>query len=132
MRQQRFQKSLADTLQVDHAGLETMDHLMSGGPATPSELARRIGLSTAAMSLVLNRLEAAGHVHRDRHPSDGRKLVVTAAEASADDAYRRVLPMIEGVEAIVDSLTPAERATIEGFLDRLLDVYDTATGADRT
>jgi DNA-binding MarR family transcriptional regulator len=124
VRQQRFQKYLAESLRVDQPGLETMGLLMSTGPATPSELARRVGLSTAAMSLVLNRLEAAGHVSRERHVSDGRKLVVSASEGSSDEAQERLLPMIEGVEELVESLNPRERATIEKFLDRLIAIYD--------
>lgn len=80
------------------------------------------------MTLVLNRLEGAGHVRRERHPSDGRKLVVTAAERSSDRAYDLVLPLIEGIECIVDDLDPAERATVQTFLDRLIGVYDGVSG----
>ncbi|WP_367882347.1 MarR family transcriptional regulator [Rathayibacter oskolensis] len=94
---------------------------------TPTELARRLDISTAATTLVLNRLEAAGHVRRDRHPSDGRKLVVTASESSAALAQERVAPLIEGVEDLVASLDEEERATVLAFLDRLLAVYDAAT-----
>ena len=82
VRQQKFERYLARELAVDAVGLEAMDHLITIGSATPTELARRLDISTAAMTLVLNRLEAAGHVRRERHPSDGRKLVVTAAEES--------------------------------------------------
>ena len=96
-------------------------------PATPSELARRVEVSTAAMTLVLNRLESAGHVRRERHPSDGRKLIVTAEQASADRAYEQVLPMIDGIEHLVDGMDEAERAVVQGFLDRLIAVYDDAT-----
>jgi len=128
VRQQRFERRLAAELGVDVAGLEAMDHLISTGPSTPTELARRLEISTAATTLVLNRLEAAGHIRRDRHPSDGRKLVVTAAARSADQAYERVLPMIEGVEALVAEMTPQERATVQTFLDRLVAIYDDATG----
>jgi DNA-binding MarR family transcriptional regulator len=127
VRQQRFQKYLAESLRVDQPGLEAMSKLMSTGPSTPSELARRVGLSTAAMSLVLNRLESAGHISRQRHPSDGRKLVVTASEESSEQAQDRLLPMIEGVEELVGSLNARERATIEVFLDRLIAIYDDAS-----
>jgi DNA-binding MarR family transcriptional regulator len=127
VRQQRFQKYLAQSLQVDQHGLETMGRLMSAGPSTPTELARRVGLSTAAMSLVLNRLKSAGHIDRQPHPSDGRKLVVTASEESSDEAQDRLLPMIEGVESLVESLSDPDRATIEAFLDRLIAIYDEAS-----
>ncbi len=127
VRQQRFERHLAERLGVDRAGLDAMDHLITTGPATPSELARRVEVSTAAMTLVLNRLESAGHVRRERHPSDGRKLIVTAEQASADRAYEQVLPMIDGVEHLHDGKVEAERAVVQGFLDRLIAVYDDAT-----
>lgn len=127
IRQQRFDRYLASELGVDAPGLEAMDHLIAAGPATPTELARRLGISTAATTLVLNRLEEAGHIRRDRHPSDGRKLIVTAAQSSADRAYARVLPMIEGVEQLIEGLSAPERATVQKFLDGLVAVYDQAT-----
>lgn len=128
IRQQRFERYLAFELGVDAAGLEAMDHLIATGPATPTELARRLGISTAATTLVLNRLEDAGHIRRDRHPSDGRKLIVTAAQSSADRAYERVLPMIDGVEKLIDGMSVQERTAVQQFLDRLVAVYDQATG----
>ncbi|MGI4895436.1 MAG: MarR family winged helix-turn-helix transcriptional regulator [Janthinobacterium lividum] len=127
IRQQRFERHLAGRLGVDAAGLEAMDHLISTGPATPTELARRLGISTAAMTLVLNRLETQEHIRRDRHPSDGRKLVVTAVRASADQAHRHVLPLIEGVEALIESMDDVERATVQHFLDQLITIYDDAS-----
>ncbi|WP_244259326.1 MarR family transcriptional regulator [Rathayibacter sp. VKM Ac-2759] len=126
-RQRDFERSLSRTLAVDPVGLGAMTHLLGAGPLTPTELARRLDISTAATTLVLNRLEAAGHVRRDRHPSDGRKLVVTASESSAALAQERVAPLIEGVEDLVASLDEGERATVLAFLDRLLAVYDAAT-----
>lgn len=126
VRQQRFERHLARALDVDAAGLEAMDHLISHGQSTPTELARRLEISTAAMTLVLNRLESAGHVTRERHPSDGRKLVVTAAERSSDRAYDLVLPLIEGIEDVVAGMDATERATVQVFLDRLIGIYDDA------
>ncbi|MFC9517067.1 MarR family winged helix-turn-helix transcriptional regulator [Nocardiaceae bacterium NPDC056970] len=127
IRQQRFERFVAKELDVDLAGLEAMDHLMSSGPATPTELARKLEISTAAMTLVLNRLEASGHVARERHPSDGRKLIVTASESSAQEAYERVAPLIDGVEGLIESLSAAERAVVGSFLDRLIGIYDAST-----
>ncbi len=126
VRQQRFERHLARRLAVDPIGLEAMDHLIASGPATPTELARRLEISTAAMTLVLNRLEDAGHVRRDRHPSDGRKLVVTAAQDSADAAYALVLPLIDGVEELTAGMDAEQRATVQAFLDRLIGIYDEA------
>ncbi|WP_439693140.1 MarR family winged helix-turn-helix transcriptional regulator [Curtobacterium sp. SP.BCo] len=127
VRQQRFERHLARRLEVDTAGLAAMDHLIEDGPATPTELAHRLEVSTAAMTLVLNRLESAGHVRRDRHPSDGRKLVVTAVDRSSDRAYDLVQPLIDGIETLVDGMDARQRAAVATFLDGLIRVYDDAT-----
>ncbi len=124
MRQQRFERSIARRLDVDTAGLEVLDHLIAVGPATPTELARRVEVSTAAMTLVLNRLEDRGHVRRERHPSDGRKLIVTANETAAGEAERMVAPLIREVEELIAAMGEAERSAVSGFLDRLIRAYD--------
>lgn len=127
MRQQRFERSLAKRLDLDAAGLEVLDHLISAGPATPTELARRVEISTAAMTLVLNRLENRGHVGRERHPSDGRKLIVTASDEAAADAEHLVAPLIDEVERVIDSLGEGDRGVVSRFLDELIRAYDRAT-----
>lgn len=127
IRQQRFERYLAAELEVDPTGLDTMDLLVSTGPSTPTELARRLDVSTAAMTLVLNRLEVAGHIRRDRHPDDGRKLIVTAAHRSADQAHALVVPMIEKVEQLIESMSEDDQQTVVDFLDRLIAIYDSAT-----
>ena len=127
MRQQSFERSVAKQLELDAPGLEVLDHLISRGPATPTELAHRIEISTAAMTLVLNRLEDRGHVRRDRHPSDGRKLIVTASEDAAADAERLVAPLIDEVEAQIAAMSAQERATVATFLDGLIGAYDRST-----
>ena len=83
-----------------------------------------MGLPTA--SRLCDRLEAAGHIHRDRHPTDRRKVVVTASKRSAEAAHRRVLPLIDGVGDVVASMTAEERLTVGRFLDRMIDIYDGA------
>ncbi|MBF4577563.1 MarR family winged helix-turn-helix transcriptional regulator [Frondihabitans sp. VKM Ac-2883] len=127
VRQQRFERHLAAELDVDRAGLETMDYLISVGPTTPTQIAQHLGISTAAMTLVLNRLETAGHIIRGPHPSDRRKLMISASDSSSGRAHDYVTPLIEDVEVLIESLTDTDRAVIESFLDRLIGIYDYAT-----
>lgn len=129
MRQQRFERSIAKQLELDAAGLEVLDHLISRGPTTPTELAHRVEISTAAMTLVLNRLEDRGHVRRERHPSDGRKLIVTASDDAATEAENLVAPLIREVEAQIAAMSDADRATVATFLDDLIRAYDRSTAS---
>ncbi|WP_423919894.1 MarR family winged helix-turn-helix transcriptional regulator [Frigoribacterium sp. 2-23] len=127
VRQESFERYLTRELAVDVHGLRAMDHLLTSGPTTPTRLAERLGISTAALSLVTQRLEAAGHVTKARHPQDGRKIVVTPASASAARAEELVAPLIEGVGRLIADMSVDEQRVVQSFLDRLLGVYDDVT-----
>ncbi|WP_239091522.1 MarR family transcriptional regulator [Streptomyces sp. SID14478] len=116
-------------MHVDPAGLAVMDRLVSAGPATPSELARELSTSTAAMTLVIDRLTDGGHVSRQPHPSDRRKVLVTPAEHWKEAAFEHVGPLVEGIGEITRSMTVQEQATVATFLERAVAVYDRATKA---
>jgi DNA-binding MarR family transcriptional regulator len=129
--QQQFERNLARRLAVDAAGLAAMERLVSDGPATPTELAQHLEISTAATTLVVERLAAAGHVTREPHPSDGRKVIVRAAPRSAEAAYGHVALLLERTAELDESLSPADRATVTSFLDRIVEIYEEANRALR-
>ncbi|MEV4291275.1 MarR family transcriptional regulator [Nonomuraea bangladeshensis] len=60
-----------------------------GRPLTPARLAERVGLSPGATSILLGRLEKAGHVERVREGSDRRVVTLrsTATINAAADAF---------------------------------------------
>ncbi|NBD25780.1 MarR family winged helix-turn-helix transcriptional regulator [Paenibacillus glycinis] len=76
----------------------------AGGAILPSELAGRIGVTKANVSVLLTPLEELGYIHSTSHPEDGRK--------------RRIVLSPEG-ERILSDLLPGNRATIEGRMKGL-------------
>ncbi|MGI3781314.1 MAG: MarR family winged helix-turn-helix transcriptional regulator [Janthinobacterium lividum] len=130
--QQQFVRHLARRLEVDAVGLEVMEHLMRTGQATPSELSRELGVSTAAMTLVLDRLEAKGHATRAPHPTDRRKVLVSAAKSSVRSANDLVSPLISATEDLVSSLSPEDQAVVSSFLTEMSRVYDRVLAGHRS
>jgi len=118
-----FERQVGQALAVNQTDLSAMEHLMTAGSLTPSELSRRLDISTAATTLVVDRLVALGHVQREAHASDRRKVIVTPAAASVTRAVEELMPVIGGVATVTRDLPPEERAVIAGFLSRVLDVY---------
>lgn len=59
--------------------MQVIDILHSTGPATAGQLADLTGLTTGAITGMLNRLEESGLVHRERDPNDGRRVIVRLA-----------------------------------------------------
>lgn len=124
--QLRFRRHMQDGLGVDSPGLTTMIHLAQVGSDTPTAIAHTLETSTAATSLVLNRLETSGHISRQPHPTDRRKVVVMPTPASIASAYERANPVIEGIDQLTATLSPAERSTVAEFLEGLIHVYEAA------
>ena len=75
------------------------------GPLTAGDIARHAGLTTGAVTGILDRLEKAGLVERFRDASDRRKVFVRPCL----DALQRVARLYQGLAAA--SLKHASRYT---------------------
>ncbi len=74
-----FQDAVARVGGINSTDMQAVSLLMSEGPATPGELAERTGLTAGgAITAVVDRLERAGYVTRERDVDDRRRVIVTA------------------------------------------------------
>ena len=121
-------KKIGETLGVNVTDMAAMEQLLNSGPLTPGQLAERLKVSTAAATQIVDRLERAGHVRRERKTSDRRKIFVVPEEASVDRAFEQLAPMLDGLDGVIAGLAPADRQVIEGFLDQVVDVYRSLVG----
>jgi len=71
-----FSQAVADHLGMNPTDLECLDILAQAGPVTAGRLAELTGLTTGAITGVLNRLERAGYLARAQDPADRRRVVV--------------------------------------------------------
>lgn len=124
-----FERKVGQALEVNTTDLSAMEHLIQAGSLTPGELSRRLDISTAATTLVVDRLVALGHAQRHPHSSDRRKVVVVPAQESVTRAFQQLHPVIGGVAAVTQDLSDDERRVIEAFLARVVDVYHSALGS---
>jgi DNA-binding MarR family transcriptional regulator len=78
-----FQDAVAKSAGLNATDLQCAGLLLAHGPATPGELAERVGLTAGgAITALIDRLERAGLVHRSRDAADRRRVVVTADAAA--------------------------------------------------
>jgi DNA-binding MarR family transcriptional regulator len=122
----RLEQRMGEHLGVNLTDLSAMEHLISDGPLTPSDLASRLEVSTAAGTHIVDRLERAGHVSRERDAADRRKVLVVPVEASVARVIQQLGPVLESLDAVVAGLSEADRAVVERFLGQVIDVYVTA------
>ena len=118
-----FERHLGRELTVNPTDLEAMEELIRDGALSPTELARRLNMSTAAVTTVVDRLTAVGHVSREPNPDDRRGILVVPRPDSVRKAMATVMPMILGMDGVIAGFDAAERDTITAYLRAVADVY---------
>ncbi len=116
-------RKIGESLGVNVTDMAALEQLLSDGPMTPGQLSEHLKVTTAAATQIVDRLERAGHVTRQRQGGDRRKICVVPLEASIDQAFAQLAPMLDGLDRVIAGLSPAERQVIEGFLGQVADVY---------
>jgi DNA-binding MarR family transcriptional regulator len=106
--------------------LIALENLEGGDGLGPSELARRLQLSTGAVTALVDRLEASGHVTRAAHPSDRRRVVVTDTAKASEALAAEAAPLASEVGRLAASLSDEERQTVGRFLDAYITIVERA------
>src|SRR5215510_3529160 len=81
VRTDAFDDTVSIALGINRSDHRTIDVLDQEGPLAAGQLAKAVGLSTAAMTTVIDRLEARGFVSRTRDPRDRRRVLVELTPA---------------------------------------------------
>ena len=82
----------------------------------PGELGRLLGVSSAAASGIIDRLEARGHAQRASHSTDGRRTSVTISPSGRSEVVGFLMPMFRELAVIDAELDETERAVVDRFL----------------
>jgi DNA-binding MarR family transcriptional regulator len=114
-------------VELREVDLDTLDLIAREGPLGPTALARRSGLHPATLTGVLDRLQRAGWIARDRDPHDRRAVAVEALRDRGGELYRLYAPMNASLDEICNSYTDAELAVLADFLHRATEAGRTAT-----
>ena len=107
--------------------MHALEHL-SRQPLGPAQMARRLDVSTAAATGIVDRLEARGHVERRSHPEDRRRTDVHLTDSGRREASAHLLPMFLALDRLDRSFDAEERAVVERYLRGVLGAFDTVLG----
>lgn len=104
------------------------DLLDRHGQLTAGELAVRTGLTTGAVTTIIDRLEKAGMARRMRDPDDRRKVVVTTVPGRKEEVMAAFSPFFEAWETVLGEYSESELKTVLKFQRRVVqamtDVID--------
>ena len=114
------------SLEIEDVGLNPTDLgslclLLLHGPAPAGRLAELTGLTTGAVTGVIDRLEAGGFVRRELDPADRRRVIVVPDRGRVDRDLFPHFPSLQRAAAakFYDTYSDAELEVISAFLSRL-------------
>jgi len=120
-------QTVAIRLGLSESDIEALELLVDTGSETAGRLAEVMGLTTGAVTRMIDRLEQAGYVRRTTDPADRRRVVVQPVT----ERLGEIEPLLEGVGAItareLERYTPEQRELISGFLQRVTAATQTET-----
>lgn len=134
LRELAVQLSLLNHQVAARVGLQDVDMycldlISRGGPLTPSALAKQAGLRPATTTGVLDRLERAGWINRDRVPTDRRAVHLTVKPERVTEILELFAPVLTEVTRISADLDEDQLRTIADFLSGVIEAGRDATEA---
>jgi DNA-binding MarR family transcriptional regulator len=117
---QALSAAAAERIGINVTDLNCLNILSMRGTMTAGELARATGLTTASITGVLDRLEEAGYLRRERDPQDRRRVVVQLApERGMRDVGQVFHPVVTAWRAVAAQYTDEQLETILAFQGQL-------------
>ncbi len=110
---------IAERLGVSSTDLECLDLIVMRGPVSAGDLARATGLTTGAITGLIDRLERAGFAAREPDPADRRKVLVRALPAVVQSTGPLFQPMAKATAAALAAYNDQDLAFALDFLTRI-------------
>ncbi len=128
-----FHSAIAECFGLNATDWKCGDVLSRMGPLNPTRLAELVGMSTAAVTQVIDRLERAGFARRERDPHDRRK--VTVYPTATPEMTQAMGEIFGGVTQTMNTLlarySPEQLAAIEDFIQQATAALEAETARIR-
>ena len=119
-----FNEAIGRQLGLSATERKILDILDRIGPVTAGRLAEHSGLTTGAITGIVDRLTRVGFAGREPNPDDRRSVIIRVLPSAELDRLRdRVFaPFGRAMAAVGAGYSPAELATITSYLRQVTDV----------
>ncbi len=110
--------ALASRVGVNPTDWKTMSVLQRRGALSAGDIARETGLTTAAVTALIDRLEGRNLVRRRPDPADRRKVMVEVVPEAVHEFRMLLAPTARSLARLWQSYPNEELAVILDFLQR--------------
>jgi DNA-binding MarR family transcriptional regulator len=117
-----FDQAMADHIGINRTDARCIDLIDQAGGMTAGELARAAGLTTGAVTAVVDRLEKAGLARRVPDPADRRRVRIEATEKVWELSGPLIGPMVEESMQILADYSDEELERFTEFLRRAIEL----------
>ena len=111
-------QAIARKVGINSSDLECLDLILMKGPSTAGEIARHTGLTSGAVTGLIDRLERQGLVERAADPDDRRKVLVRVREQGIAPIAAYFAPMEKSMQALLAGYTKEELKLLIDFMER--------------
>jgi DNA-binding MarR family transcriptional regulator len=120
----QFDERLAKRLKLSRTDLRCLDLIARLGPLTAGRLAEETGLTTGAVTFMLDRLEEAGMVTRRRDTEDRRRVWVEIVPSAHEQLQGLQNPVAEEMRAVAQRFKTDELAAVRDFMRAAREVFE--------
>lgn len=118
-----LQRHVAHQLDLGLNDVAALEHLLARSDLGPADLASLLGMTTASATVLVDRLEKAGHVQRQSHSQDRRRKQLVVTEHAKNEVFRALRPLLMIHSEIDTHYDDQERAIIDSYLQRVSQSY---------
>ena len=115
---------MAKRLKLSRTDLRCLDLIGRLGPVTAGRLAEETGLTTGAVTFMLDRLEEAGMVTRRRDTEDRRRVWVEIVPSAHEQLQGLQKPMAEEMREVAQRFKADELAAVRDFMRAAREVFE--------
>jgi DNA-binding MarR family transcriptional regulator len=115
-------QTIARRVGVNSTDLECLDLILMSGPSSAGEIARHTGLTSGAVTGLIDRLERLGLVERTADPADRRKVVVRVREDRIGPIAALYAPLEKAMQALLAGYGKEELKVLIDFSERAGDL----------
>ena len=119
---EKVRPAVGERAGLSRSELLTLEHLMDE-PLGPVEVGRRLGVTSAATTGIVDRLAGRGHVVREPHQTDRRRTQVTLTESGRAEVLGYLMPMFRALAEMDADLDDDERRIVERYLERAIAAF---------
>jgi DNA-binding MarR family transcriptional regulator len=117
-----FHNAVAERLGLNVTDHKCLDHILRHGNLTAGHLSKATGLTTGAITGVIDRLETAGYVRREPDPHDRRKVIVVPRPERMREIGMLFESLGRNMARVMSSYSPKESEVLIDFMTRVSEI----------